>query len=528
MTNVKKLLSVFLICLFSGPTQAQKAKFVSAIDEDLSIRSVLVLPLLDNTNAIYAGPLTSKLMSLLEADKQWDEVTFTESNERGPEYFEENPQAVRALQKKYSSDAVLSGRISKGPAGMSITLILFSGKEGLPTSKATLNDFKGFELRELEQQTEILLKSLKDQLPYSGMILSRKGQLVTVNLGLQNGYRVGDELNVIQILTVQRHPRFKFITNSNKEILGKIRISKVEEFLSFASIVSEREVGVINTKMKLIPVRFVNYPEIPSDNQGKLQPEINNQSDKELAFGETPKEWIPNRAPTFGRVGLLLGLGTFSNNNTLNSVGAMNSTSGLTPSIHFNSEIWLNPEWMAQFDLHQYVYSLVNPYPNSSPTKLNGQSTELSFQLGYNLLLTQTFFGPKLTFSLGWNQYKSTIDSSVPVALTALTFTGFNLGMSGSLPVSDEMPLIVGGGFNYFLSSSVDESPVTSGSSNKATQVRFKIFADYQYTVRYSLGAALMYDQNQVQFSGVGTRPDVGTSASHNFFTLAAGINYSF
>ncbi len=507
---------------------AQKTKYVSSVENQISVRSVLVFPFIDNTKGIYSGPLTSKLKSLMDSERQWNTVAGPERSNKGPEFFDENPSAVVDLYKKHSVDGVISGRISKGPSGLNLSLNLYVGKDGLLAARATLNDFKGFEIKELEHKVEQLWSNLKSRLPYAGMILSRKGQLVTINLGKSSGYKEGDEISVIQILKIERHPKFKFITGSEKEIFGKIKISKAEEFLSFATILSERESGVLISGMKLMPINFVQYNETPIDPTGKLQPALNDQTDGDMAFGDKPQEWVPDATPSFGKLGLMLGLGTFTNNNTLSTVGAMNSSSSATPSIHFDTELWLNPNWIANFQLHQYVYTLVNPYTGSSPAKLNGQSTEMSFNVGYNFLLEDKFFGPKLVFTMGWDQYKSTIDSSTPVALTALTLTGFNFGVSGQLPLSDDTPMDVGAGFNYFISSSVDESPVTSGSSNKPTMIRFQVFGDYRYSPRYSLKGVFFYDQNQVQFSGVGTRTDVGTSASHNFLTLAVGINYRF
>jgi hypothetical protein len=522
--------SFWIALIFLTPTfvWAQKTKYVSSVENQISVRSVLVFPFIDNTKGIYSGPLTSKLKSLMDSERQWNTVAGPERSNKGPEFFDENPSAVVDLYKKHSVDGVISGRISKGPSGLNLSLNLYVGKDGLLAARATLNDFKGFEIKELEHKVEQLWSNLKSRLPYAGMILSRKGQLVTINLGKSSGYKEGDEISVIQILKIERHPKFKFITGSEKEIFGKIKISKAEEFLSFATILSERESGVLISGMKLMPINFVQYNETPIDPTGKLQPALNDQTDGDMAFGDKPQEWVPDATPSFGKLGLMLGLGTFTNNNTLSTVGAMNSSSSATPSIHFDTELWLNPNWIANFQLHQYVYTLVNPYTGSSPAKLNGQSTEMSFNVGYNFLLEDKFFGPKLVFTMGWDQYKSTIDSSTPVALTALTLTGFNFGVSGQLPLSDDTPMDVGAGFNYFISSSVDESPVTSGSSNKPTMIRFQVFGDYRYSPRYSLKGVFFYDQNQVQFSGVGTRTDVGTSASHNFLTLAVGINYRF
>jgi hypothetical protein len=80
----------------------------------------------------------------------------------------------------------------------------------------------------------------------------------------------------------------------------------------------------------------------------------------------------------------------------------------------------------------------------------------------------------------------------------------------------------------YYLSTSVDESPVTSGSSSSGHITSFSIFGTYRWTEHMNFRGELMYDLFNASFSGTGTRTNSASSASHTLTTLAGGIEYLF
>jgi hypothetical protein len=199
-----------------------------------------------------------------------------------------------------------------------------------------------------------------------------------------------------------------------------------------------------------------------------------------------------------------------------------------TPSIHFNGELWLTTNWFMSAGLSQYILSVPNPYANSSPSPLSISAAKTSLQLGYNFLLQEDFFGPKFQTFFGLSQFSSTIDTSLPTAFTSMNFSGIALGIGGSLPVAEEVPLTMGARLTYFLNPTVGESPVKSGESASASMTNFSVYGSYRYTEHMNLKAELVYDLFSASFSGQGSRSDIATSASHSLTTLAAGVEYLF
>jgi hypothetical protein len=518
------------LLLFSISTLAQTASFVSQVDKDLSIQTVIVAPLADNVSGIYSKPLTEEIAANISADKQWELKGYPSDLKFTNEQYEDNPKNVKTALAKAKADALISGRISKGPNGLSIKLTLYSASNGLPIATDSTAEYSGFEISDLKTQTKAVYQGLKQKLPYAGIILSRKGNLVTLNMGSSAGLKENDEVFVIQIIKVNRHPRFKFIVSTEKAILGKVVVSKVDDYISFGSLVSEKETGTVVPGVKFTAPKYLSYPEIPMTADGKLQPELNNRPDSDYSLGNHPKEWVPERPPTFGKIGLLLGLGSYSISNNLN-VGGVSESNQMVPSVHINGEMWINPEWQFDLRLRQYVFSIGNGYPTTStPDRLNVSARETTFALGHNFLINDDFFGSKIKLSGGFTTFEAFVDASTPQAFESSTYSGFFLGVLGSFPLELESkaPITLGGDFKYFVTPTLSESPTSSGNSANSSIAAFSVFMDYRMSEKYNFKSQLMFDLFNTSFSGAGSRPQTATSASHTITTLAMGLEYMF
>jgi hypothetical protein len=525
-----RFLAIALLFI-SVPTLAQTTSFVSQVDKDLNIQTVAVSPLADNVSGIYSKPLTEEISENIRSDKQWELKQYPSDLKFTNEQFEDNPKNVKVALAKAKADALISGRISKGPNGLSIKLTIFSAANGLPIATDSTAEYSGFEISDLKTQVRGVFQNLKQKIPYAGVVLSRKGNLVTLNMGSSMGLKPKDEVFAIQIIKVNRHPRFKFIVGTEKVVLGKIVVSKVDDYISFGSLVSEKEANAVVPNVKFTAPKYLSYPAIPMTADGKMQPDLTNRPDSEVALGENPKEWVPERPPTFGKVGLLLGLGSYSIANNLAGVGGISESNQLTPSIHVTGEMWINPEWQFDVRLRQYVFSVGNGYPTTStPDRLNISARETAFALGHNFLIGNDFFGSKIKVSGGWSTFEAFVDNSTPAAFNSSTYSGFYLGVLGSFPLELESkkPITLGGDFKYFLTPSLSESPTSSGNSSNSTIAAFSVFMDYRMSEKYVFKTQLMFDSFSTSFSGAGSRPQTATSASHTITTLAMGLEYMF
>ncbi len=542
MTN-RKFGFLFLIAAVSialswpGPQQeswGQTQKYISEIDQEFQIRKVLVGPVVDNTNDIYAKPLAQALIQAIESDRQWTAQPVS-SSKGNPEIFDSQPTRVQALLKENQAQGLITLRVSKGPEGISLRMIFYIGASGLPGLFEEVQKIPSFEINEIKRVLLSVFAQMKKRLPFSGQVLSRRQNEVTVNLGSQHGVSEGQEITAIQILRLQRHPKFKFVVQFENSVIGKIKLIKVEQGLSFGVILTEKESGMIEKNTFVVSHDPIEYAEPLVSADGKnIQPYKDpNQSNLILGehAGKKLGEWIPTSAPQFGRMDILLGLGSYSINNALD-IGPAASTTQLVPGIKFLGEMWINPEWFANLSLRQMIFKLTNSYPaDSSPSKLAVSTSIMSLRFGYNFLMQDEFFGPKIQLSLGLDRMNSQIDQSSPPAFTSVTYSGISFGVGGTypIPLENQRSLTFGTQLNYHWKPNLSEAPVTSAGGSSSQISSFLVSGNYQFSQRMSWIAELDFDNYNTQFgSDPGSRANQATSLSHSFTTFFGGLEYRF
>ena len=526
--------SAIAVPLAQAQTQEQSATYISQIDEDLTIRRVAVLPVVDNVDGIYARPIEAEVINLVKASHRWD---FVESDIAGaiPSAIEleENPSEVQRITKSVDADAFIMAAASRGPTGLSLRLNLFLKRDGKLLAQEVLKDHQRFELPEIKSRTGELYKKMVSKLPYDGLLLSRQANRVTINLGKSDGLAKDQVVTVLQIISANRHPKFNFIISTEKEILGRIKILKVDETLSFGSIISEKEKGVIRRLAKISGLDPVNYPEPTSLGDGSGLDDLNARPDAAVTLGKDPKEWLPVKPATFGQVGIKAGFGQYQSSINLGTAGTFEAKSQLYPSLGINGEIWITPEWTMRAEMTQGVISTPNPRSNSSPSTLNHALSRYSLEAMYNFLLRDDFFGPKVFLSTGLGSYRMFVDDSTPRGLTTVNYTGVIIGLGGSFPVTDEKEWYAGGRLNLFVMTGMNESPVTSGSSPTNTINEFSLYGEKKIAENLRATAGVDFSLYSTSFSGAGNRtangtPEVATSLSQRHTTFNAGINYMF
>ena len=521
--QIKLAFCVLLFSFVSLQTSAQStSSFVSASDQDLTVRSVTSVPFTDNINGIYANPLYKKFTSLLAQDRLWSFQVLPEGTPISPLDLEDKPELVSSLMTSAKADGLFTFRVTKGPKGLNGKLTFFSGKTGLPLLQEELRDYPKFELVEVEKEIELMYSRIKARLPYRGLVLSRRGQEVTINLGIRSGIKNNDELTVVQFLKLNRHPKLKIMVSTEKEIMGKIKVFKSDEFLSFGFITYEREVGAVQPQSKLLTQDFVRYNE-PVVQDGKVISGLENRQDRDLSYGANPREWLPQEAPQYGRIALLAGIGSYNISSSLKAGASAEASSSFAPEIGIKGELWISSEWNLLFNIRQSVFSVSAP-PNSSPGTLNMSVSSYSVLGAYNFLMSEDFFGPKIQLSAGYSTYNSNTDRTTPLTFTNTNYSGFIVGFAGQFPLTTEVPMDLGAQFNMFLKPGMSESPGTADGS-KSNINQFGFFGVYHLRSRFKIRGEINFEYYATDFEGASAN---SSNTTQKMTSLMGGIEYLF
>jgi hypothetical protein len=391
---------------------------------------------------------------------------------------------------------------------------LFTKASGLLWAYSDFVEKQKFDHDYLRGIVKTLYEQVISQLPYQGLILSRSGTKVTINRGSLGGFIPDQEINVIQVLSVQRHPQFKFATHVEKQIVGKIRLTKTDETLSFGHILYEKEPQVIQPGLKLLMREPVSYPNlISSQNEGVIE-HLMGRTDGDVLLQGDGKEWVPQAEPTFARVHALLGWGEF---NTSTNLATSGSQQGLT-SFALN----------AQFD--QGSAQVANPLSGSSPTRLNYSIQTTKLAVGYDFEVASSVYGPRIQALLGLSQFHAKVTESNPTSFTTTDYDSNTIGLVGYMPLDELNPKWgLGAEIWYHFQPSLTEKPVTSGSSDNIyiSQIAGAVY--YNWTPNLYWIYRLCVDSARSDFSGTGTRiGEMATSTEINWRRIDIGIEYLF
>lgn len=509
-----------------GQTKIQNT-FVSDVDRALTVRNVLVAPVEDNVGGIYSRPIEEHLKDLLVQDEQWTPSDFNDLKKFNLQTLYTTPNEVMRLSQSAQADAILKVRISKGTAGLKARMTLFSGADGLPIVEQNLQASDKFEINAVKSEFTTMLSQLRRRLPYRAEVLSRRGQEITFNAGKRAGITMGSEVSMVQILKLHRHPKLNFIVSTEKEILGKARVFKVDDTLSFAHLLMEREIGVVQPGTKILPDEYVRYAEPYITEDGQVLEDLAERKDKDLAYGEKPDEWLPEKSPQFGKVQTLGGITQYTQSSSFLRNGNIDGTNNLAPTLGVNGEFWINQAWFLGLDLRSSAFTVTNNLPASRPEKINMTLNSYYVHGGYNFLLSPDFFGPKLQLTAGLAKFSSHAEESSPITFTNMDFGGIALGFAGQFPVGEDNKTDLGAKFKYYWRPNLSETK-SSGSSGDIRINDFGFFFNHHMKPKFSYIGELKFEYYSAGFSGPGARPEEVTSISHKVTTLLFGVEFLF
>ncbi|MCB0389913.1 MAG: autotransporter outer membrane beta-barrel domain-containing protein [Bdellovibrionales bacterium] len=522
--------TIVILCTFVNYAFAQQnlvsgeTLYHSPEDELITIQKISVLPMLDNVGGIYSRPLEKHLIEIIEKDHHWD---YSEINLVGPlispEELEADPQKVSQLSTGTQSDGLIAARLIKGPSGISIKLNLFSTKDFKLIAFAEAKNLTRFEVQELKANIKDLFSQVVKKIPYDGIILSRQGQRVTINLGKNDGIEEGRVLSVVQIVKLNRHPKFNFLINAEKEVLGKVKLIKVDETLAFGKVILEKEKGVIQKGSKIAGIDFIKYnvTETLNDNTS-TQDKLLNRPDGLVTFGKGATAWLPKRPPTFGMV--YAGLGNSLYSYTVQQTQGHTADSFFNPFINIGGELWLSPTWTIHAAIRQGIISIENPVSGSTPDDLSASMSTYEFMIGYKFRLAPTVWGPQVELLGGMSNYDLKVDDTSPRSLTSTKYSGLRLGLRGSFPLDKKQDWSLGADLSFIFNPSIDEAPAASGTSPDSSINEFGIFVFRKIDLNIRMQAGLDFELFKTNFSSGSTT----TSSSQKYTSLNFGLAYMF
>ena len=556
-----RFLFLVLIFLTSITTQAQSdsvknkspfpVKYRSIADELILLKTITLAPVYDNQSGIYAKPVQSLLTEILQSDKAWGyaEIVGHDQN-KFIESYDTNPNDVLEVLAKTKAQGLITAFVTKGPRGISAKLKLFTHDQGLLLAEESIEDSDTFEVAKVRAAFVKMYQNLKNKLPYRGYVLSRRGLEVTVSVGTVNGVKKGQELTIAQIIKINRHPKLSILIGVEKEIIAKVVVTKADPYLSFAQITFEKETGVLTTGAKVLPTDFISYPlpqlnaagnvvgdKATSDKNTDAGAEQNAQAAYENAIStsdDDSQQTTERRSFLFERhnsLGVFTAQGSIAQFQETNNLSSGNSPTGkqsFAPGLFVGGQLYVIKDTFVEAGLLYHVFSVSNSLTGSVPYSLGYTYTKLNLGFGYDYNFEDDEDQIQFTGVVGLTDITSTVDDSSPTAITSTKVSALTLSARASMVIGEETPFTLGGKFDIYLSPSLSESPVNSGSAG-VNMTSFGFFGTYDLNEKYRLRGDLTLFNLNSRFNGAGaTRADVAGSGKQELMTQQFGIEYLF
>lgn len=507
-------------------------KYVSEADQKILLKTLTLAPVYDNVNGIYAGPVEKLLTDMLQSDKVWGYTAFPDLNRKiFIEQFDSEPALVLEALSKANAQGLLTAFITKGSKGLTARLKLFTQDQGLILLEESFQDQEAFEVSTLRARFAEMYRDIKNRLPYRGYVLSRRGLDVTLNLGSVNGVKAGQELTLAQILKVNRHPKLKTMVGVEKEIIAKAKVTKVEEYLSFARITFEKETGVVEVGTKVLPTDFISYPLPKISAAGDVTGDIPATASRQTAApaeeptGDSDGETGAVAGGPEQKIGVVIAQGVFSyvkDSTELRSGGNYQLSKGWTPGFYLGARFYYTEGLFIDFNTQYTSFTTDNPLANSLARELSYSYHRLSGAAGYDFVLPS---GIVLTPAVGFSSYRTEVSDSSPTAVTNADISAAALQLKAAVPVQ---PLTLGVIMDFAFAKKYSESPVDSGDSSTSV-TNIGVFGSYPFTESLSGRVDVAMNKISMEFSGTPTNPTTpATSKTIELVNLQAGVEYTF
>lgn len=493
-------------------------KYLSASDDNLVIKTVVVAPTFDNVDGVYKSQVDELLKELISKDIFWAYTKFSYSakNYRLDD-FENKPEFTLKALNESAADGLITCFILKGPQGINIQLNLFTKDKGLLLIREDFQDATLFEINKVKDVVTQLYGQMKSRLPYSGFVTSRKGNAVTLNVGAKSGVKVGDVVTIAQVVKINRHPKTNFMVGVEKEIIGRINLTQVEEQMSVGEISFEKETGVVTKGSKVLPLNFVKYSTTESS---PITDSFPNE--------KSPYEWLPSPTPQFGKIHILGGFSDFTESLVLQDGTSLDSGNRAAPTINLSTELWITPDIFANIDLRQMIFKGTNSLVGSTPGELNFSVSRVEFSMGYKYLIEGNFWGPQIYSALGYLSHTVRTSDSTPLtSFTTYELTGLSLTAGGLFPVSLKKDWAFGAQAKFMVFERFDESPVDSGKAN-ADFSEFDLIGTYQYTTNINFKGQIVFTNIQTSFNQNGNKTPITRSFDEKTSSYLFGFEYMF
>lgn len=514
--------ALVIAAVFLGSSQARAG---AELDRSYALGTVAALRESDNVDGLFADYVSKAYQDYFSRQSRfvYQELgrsdTVLERSKLPYQKVIEDNDILGQLARTVHAESLIRTRILKeGPEYQFKLEWLHSPKmEVMATETFSLQErasegeggARQVPLSEIHDELARALDRMIRKVPFVGEVTGRDAESLTVNLGAISGLHKGDELVIGTLEEVKKHPLLHAIVDWRLAETGHAIVENVDERIGFAKVTSEDEGHRIARYQKIMRV-------IPAASERPPTARVETESPGEPPTSEDrPKLGWLAAGPT---------LGGFSRQ-FADANGTGNSGGGFALGMLAQGQVWFNRQFFAElgfgYSFWNYTeQATTNGVTSGADTESASSSlTSFNADLGYTLLLTPDFYGPKGWIKAGYRSSSYTFPVSTTGETGPLSVKDLFLGLGGDLPVRGRWGALLNFEFGLFPGASL--TGFAPGSTSGAHDIDFSLGAYYRYTNRLSFRCSLEVLAQGVDFTD-------GSSISQKAISLVPMAVYSF
>lgn len=499
--------------------KAQTNSVANNADQVIRLKKTFLFPSVDDLSGVMAPKLDEKLFQLLIRNSRFDLVR--------------DPQVIKALSPDDSAyaKAAASPAVHREAArvtGADTTVLLKTRNVGTETEmQLEFRDADG-ELLFSERGSipgysnmdarwgliEKLFKTVLAKIPFDGTVTGRTANGITVDLGVSD-VKQGDDLEIVRIVSLQRHPLLKTIVGSDYVRVGRAKVTSVDKTLSFAEVKEEYTGEMIAVGSKVLRSKAplsIRTDEVDSrarPDKNAKQPKMREEEDP---FEERLEGEFDQPKQRYGSIGFDLMYGSIAQSQNVSSVPTDYTGSGIGGNI--SGELWITKNWILMLG-----YGFQNATLSSSTgTTLGDASWKRAEGFGGYRFFPDGTGAIALTGSLGY-QSQNFVTPSFGADVSGKKYTGVALRVDGEMIFLPKHKISAGFGFQPF-SSLVDSGP-SPGAPDGGTVIGFHLGWNYQFSPLFWAKLGIQFDTASGNYTN-------GANVNNKRFAIGPGISYSF
>jgi hypothetical protein len=329
--------------------------------------------------------------------------------------------------------------------------------------------------------------------------------------------RLGEEVEIARIVSVQRHPLLGTVVGTDYVRTGRAKITTVDKVMSFADVTEELPGEKINPGAKVLLARasLMHRPameggQVPA---GGGRGSTNVSGEEHDEFSERVKGEFDQRKARYGSVGIDLGYGSISQSQSSGGAAAEYAGSGFGGTA--NGELWITRE---------FIFSLLYGFHNAKLAGGGATIGDTSYNdfegyVGYRVHPDAVAEGLMITGSLGYQSMSFGVPTVEALQVAGKKYTGPALKVEGEVSFLRGQKLDAGFSLSPF--ASLTDSGTAFGAPDGGSVIGFKLGWGFQLGDAFWLRLGLRYDAANASYANSAT-------VSDKHFAIGPGIYYSF